>query len=200
MRSLLNQKTPYKDYIHTLDSLSDDALFTHIAAGEEAALDELYKRYRTPVYRFLVHQTGDAQAAEELVQDVFVAAWHGAGRFRGNAAVKTWLLRVAYYRASTWVKTIRKSVDVTLVDSLPSGSLPLDDLMIRTWQTEIVRTAMAELSSDHRTAVELIFYHELTYKEAARVVGCPVGTMKSRVSHAVKLLGGHLVRGELEER
>lgn len=199
MRSLLNQKIPSSDYINAVQALADRELFTHIAAGEEAALDELYKRYRTDVFRFLVHQTGDAEAAEELIQDVFLAAWVGSENFRGEAAVKTWLLRVAYYRAATWVKNLARSKDVALAESLPAGGVPLDQRIVQSWQTETIRRAMAELSRDHRTAVELIFYHELTYKEAAEVVSCPVGTMKSRVSHALKLLGGHLVRADLED-
>lgn len=199
MRSLLNQETRYQDYILTVKALSDRELFTHIAAGEEAALDELYKRYRSQIYRFLVHRTGSEQAAEELIQEVFLAAWQGARKFRGTAAVKTWLLRVAYYRAATWVKSVSRATDAPLAETLPFEGLLPEDKVAMDGQAEAVRAAIAELSDHHRTAVELIFYHGLTYQEAARVVDCPMGTMKSRVSHAIKLLGGRLIRDGLDK-
>ncbi len=198
MQSLLNQKSRYSDYILTVQALSDRELFAHIAAGEEAALDELYNRYRSQVYRFLVHRTGNDQAAEELIQEVFLAAWRGAAGFRGSASVKTWLLRVAYYQAATWVKSLSRSRDLDLSEAIPAAAPALDDRMHQTWLNDTIHLAMAELSTDHRTAVELIFYHELTYREAARVVDCPVGTMKSRVSYAIRILGGYLKRTELE--
>lgn len=198
MRSFLNRKAHSDDYIHTVQALSDRELFAHIAAGEEAALDELYQRYRSQVYRFLVHRTANPQAAEELVQEVFLAAWQGAGRFRGGATVKTWLLRVAYYRSATWIKTSIRPGDLELSDGIAAAGNSLEDGVVQDAQTAAIRAGMAELSDDHRTAIELIFYHELTYREAARVVDCPVGTMKSRVSHAIKLLGGHLIRADVE--
>ncbi|HUF37730.1 MAG TPA: sigma-70 family RNA polymerase sigma factor [Anaerolineales bacterium] len=197
MSAVLNQEARFSDYIHAVQALSDRDLFAQIAAGDEIALDELYHRYRSQVYRFLLHQTADAQAAQELIQDVFLAAWQGAGKFRGAASVKTWLLRVAYYRAASWVKLLDKVPDGELTDAIPSAGVPLDERIVQTWQTQTIREAMAELSAEQRTAVELIFYHELTYKEAAQVVECPVGTMKSRVNNALKNLAGHMLRIEI---
>ena len=195
----MNHKARITDYMKGLRPVTDRALFAQIAAGNEHALDELYERYRSQVFRFLVHQTGRREAAEELLQDVFMAAWQGAGNFRGTATVKTWLLRVAYYRAASWVKTIRKTHDLEQVENLPAPSISMDERIVRSWKAAEIHTALEQLTHAHRTAIELLFFHELTYREAAEVVGCPVGTMKSRVNHALKNLNGLLLQADVDE-
>ena len=195
----MNQKARVSDYMKGPRPVTDRVLFAQIASGNEQALNELYERYRSQVFRFLIHQTGDREAAEELLQDVFMAAWQGAGNFRGTATVKTWLLRVAYYRAASWVKSIRRTHDLEAASDLPAPSIPMDDRMIRSWKSAEIHLALGQLTHAHRTAIDLLFYHELTYREAAAVVGCPVGTMKSRVNHALKNLNGLLLQADVDE-
>ena len=185
MRPILNQSIPRSDYLLNADSHSDDDLFKQIAAGNEDALAELYQRYRSQIYRFALHQTQDENAAEEILQDVFIAAWQRAGEFRSRASVKTWLLRVAYYRSATWLSRRKDPVQLESAEILPSEKPGPDDSALTSWQSDQVQQAIMELTPKHRAAVELIFFHELTYKEAARVVDCPVGTMKSRVNQAL---------------
>lgn len=199
MRSILNQEAGRPDYITTDGSLPDHELFRRIASGDEPALAVLYNRYQRELLRFLVYRTGDEAAAEELLQDVFVAAWQRAGTFRGSASVKTWLLRVAYYRAATWVSQKRRALVTDELDEQAVLDAPvLDRRMDAAWESEQLAGALALLSENHRTALELVFYHELTYREAAEVVGCPVGTMKSRVSHALAQVNGLLRKAGMD--
>lgn len=195
----MNQKARISDYMKGPRAVADRELFAQIASGNEQALDVLYERYRSQVFRFLVYQTGNREAAEELLQDVFMAAWQGAEKFRGAASVKTWLLRVAYYKAASWVKAIRKIQDLEQIEDLPALSVPLDERIVQSWKTAEIQAALGQLTHAHRTAIELLFYHELTYREAAAVVDCPVGTMKSRVNHALKNLNGLLLQADVDE-
>jgi len=198
MRSLLNQKAHPGDYMNT-GSLTDRELFTRIAAGDEDALGALYQRYHLDVYRFALSRIQDEPGAEEILQDVFVAAWQRAGSFRGTASVKTWLLRVTYYRAATWLNTRRETVALEHAEQVPARAVHLDERIEKSWQSDQVRESLAALTEKHRTALELIFFFELSYREAARVVGCPVGTMKSRVSHALDHLNGLLIKAGLDQ-
>ncbi len=185
MRRVLNQSVQSSDYLLNADRHSDLDLFEQITLRDENALAELYNRYRNQVFRFALYQTQDENAAEEILQDVFLAAWQRAGEFRGKSSVKTWLLRVAYYRSATWLSKLKKPVELESVDFLPSGKPGPHDAAVNSWQSEQVQRALQDLTPKHRTAIWLIFYHELTYKEAASVVECPVGTMKSRVNQAL---------------
>ena len=199
MPPVLNQSVKKPDYLVNADTFSDVDLFKKIGAGDETALAELYHRYRIPVFRFALHQTQDEAAAEEVLQDVFLAAWQRAGKFRGKASVKTWLLRVTYYRSATWLSRQKQPAALDSMEVLPSDNPGPEFVAVDNWQSSQVQEAIGRLSPKHRAAVELIFYHELTYKEAARVVGCPTGTMKSRVNQAVAQLSRLLTAAGFEQ-
>ncbi len=192
MPPVLNQNTVQGDYTHKegsgLESLPDAALFGRIGLGEEAALAELYQRYKAALYRFLVNMVDDPGTAEELLQDVFVAAWQRADSFRGASSVKTWLFSVAHKRAATWLTRKRSEVPLDWVGDLPAEEESLPYQAFLSWQQEEIRQALKKLSPKHRAAIDLFFFHELSYKEVAAVVGCPVGTAKSRVSYGLRSL------------
>ncbi len=73
----------------------DERLARRIAADDRAALEELYDRYRRPLYGFLIGIAPDAATAEEILQDTLVAVWQGAARFEGRATFRQWLFAVA---------------------------------------------------------------------------------------------------------
>ncbi len=190
MRSVLNQNTLNQDYVHREASpvaLGDDDLFILIAKGDEPALAELYKRYRVMLYQFISYMVHDAAAAEEVLQDVMLAAWQRAGKFRGASSVKTWLFRVAYNRAATWLSR-RKPETYVDVTQIPGNDHALDELMFQRWQAGQIREAVSRLSPKHRAIIELVFFHQLSYEEASEVIARPVGTVKSRMSYALRHL------------
>ena len=78
---------------------SDEILVERIAAGDKLALQVLFARHRTPVYRWLYLFVGNETVAEDLLSDVFFDVWQQAGRFEGRAAVTTWLLSIARFKA-----------------------------------------------------------------------------------------------------
>lgn len=195
MRSILNPAIPESDYINRAEDFSDSELFAHIADGEQGALVELYNRYSGQVFRFLRHQLHDEQGAEEVLQDVFLAAWDRAKAFKGRSSVKTWLLRVAYYRSATWLSRRKQADSLDVIENVPSELPGPEKVADDRLESEQVLSAFHQLSQKHRTAIDLVFYQELTYKEAAQVAGCPVGTMKSRVSHALEQINRLMLRG-----
>jgi len=170
---------------------ADAQLLRRIADGDEQAFDELYQLYSGPIYSFLVRLIHEPDAAEDLMQEVFVAAWQGARRFREQARVKTWLLSIAHNQAVSWLRRFRPVAALDDLDIASDDDAP-EESAFRTWQADQVQLALRQLSPNHRAVVELAFVHGLSYSEIAQVVGCPVGTVKSRMSYAFKYLNGVL--------
>ncbi len=164
----------------------DRELIRLVAAGGHAAFAELYRRFSGMLFNFLLSLVRDQHAAEDLLQEVFLAVWKGAGRYRGAAAVKTWLFNIAYNQGISWHRR-RKELLVDDLDQLViAPSSP--DIMGDPIQNRLVVHALEQLTPHHRAALELVLYYQMSYREAAEVLACPVGTVKSRVSYARRQL------------
>jgi RNA polymerase sigma factor (sigma-70 family) len=161
----------------------DLALLRAIANGDERALDELYARHGPALLTYLVGRLGDRQQAEEVLQDVLLAAWKGAARFRGESRVRTWLLSIARYRAinAQRRRTLPRAPFYEAAGASCAG--PLEGLT-REARRDQVRQALSQLPASQRETLELIFYHELSGPEAAAVLGVAPGTVKSRLHRA----------------
>ncbi len=173
----------------------DFELLRQVAAGDEAAFGELYDLYAAPVYNYLLRLVNEPAVAEEILQEVFLAMWQSARRFRQEAKVKTWLLRIAHHQAVSWLRRTRAT-------AWPSDDLEdeendhLEDHLARSWQIDRVRAALAQLTPTHRAVIELTFVHGLSYAEIADVMSCPIGTVKSRMSYALRNLNALLNEAE----
>jgi RNA polymerase sigma-70 factor (ECF subfamily) len=178
---------------------ADRSLLQQVAAGDEKALSALYEKYGQRLYAYALRLTGETERADDALQEALIAVWRSAGRFRGEGRVIAWLLGIVHHQA---VKSLRRRplpLTPALAEDLPSQQpLPEDEVQAgdRVGQ---VREALQHLSHEHRAALELIFYQKLSYEEAAQVCGCPLGTMKSRVSQARLQMKGLLNRLEVEQ-
>jgi RNA polymerase sigma factor (sigma-70 family) len=161
----------------------DLTLIRAIAGGDERALDELYARHGPALLAYLVGRLGDRGWAEEVLQDVMLAAWDGAARFRGQSRVCTWLLAIARYRAINAQR--RRALPRVPLDEagVACHDSPLGALERKATQDQ-VRRALGRLPDDQRETLELIFYHQLTGPEAAVVLDVAPGTIKSRLHRA----------------
>lgn len=177
---------------------ADTGLIARMAAGDEGALSALYAAYGRRLFAYAVRLTGSLPIAEEVVQDSLFAAWQGAGRFRGDSRVLTWLLGIVHHQALN--ATRRKRLPAAPLDEAApvpdSGNSP-QVLAEAAERRGALRAALRELSRDHRAALELVFYQGLSLAEAAAVMRCPVGTVKSRLSYAKAHLRGALAQAGL---
>lgn len=178
-------------------SKKDIRLLNQTAKGKDSAFEKLYDRYSVPIYNYLVRLTHEEAIAENLLQETFLAVWKGAKDFRGEAQVKNWIYRIAHNNAVSW---LRKSLKDEMPREVPlkenqNQETPLEDpekLIIKASQRDNVHLALERLSAKHRAVVELAYGQNFTYKEIARIVDCPEGTVKSRMNYALKRLDGIL--------
>ena len=178
---------------------SDDRrLIRRVGKGDQTAFGQIYNHHNVKVYNYILRLVHEQDAAEELLQETFVAVWQGAARFRGRSSVKTWIFRIAHNQAVSW---LRKHAGHELVDDrqIPAVEWQVDESIMVEWQVEQVVSALERLSPNHRAVIELVFDQELSYTEVARVLDCPVGTVKSRMSYALKHLNQLLRDSDLDK-
>jgi len=176
---------------------TDRRLLAAMAQGDERAFAELYQRYAPSVFNYLLRLIHDQHLAEDLLQDTFVAVWRGAGAFKRQSQIKTWLLRIAHNRAVSWLRRHRPQSlqdELVLADEAPGP----EAISLISWRNETLLSALDKLSPNHRAVIELAFVHELAYADIAEIMECPLGTVKSRMNYALQHLQRLLTGAELE--
>jgi len=161
-----------------------------IANRDRKAFEQLYREYGPRVFRFAVRMIRDETRAEEVTNDVMVEIWKSAGKFQGRSAVSTWIFSIARHRALNAVR--RKTLPMTNIDDAPEPQDDREDPLASTDQSttgDLLRTAIEQLSREHREVIELTFFQGLNYREIATIIECPEGTVKTRMYHAKKQLG-----------
>ena len=164
------------------------ALVRRVAAKDRRAFDVLYRAYYRRLTRFLEQLTRRPHLTEEALNDTMLVVWKKAHTFDGSARVSTWIFGIAYRKA---LKAVRRSSDPHEADAggeTRSGTEGPETEAIRSEARARVGRALATLSVEHRAVVELTYYHGYAYREIAGIVGCPVGTVKTRMFHARRQL------------
>jgi RNA polymerase sigma-70 factor, ECF subfamily len=166
---------------------SDEALLERLAEGvDEDALSDLYDRYQGSMYGLAMRITGDAQMAQDAVQEAFVGIWRNAGRYSGSkASVRTWMMSIAHHRAVDLVRRRRPTSPLPETETEAVGeafrSPDVWPEVARAADAEAVRRAMSTLPDAQRETIELAYFEGLTQVEIAERTSTPLGTTKSRV-------------------
>jgi len=169
-----------------LSSESEQELMRQLVAGEEDAIRALYTRFGRSVYTVGLRLLGSAESAEELTQDVFLAAWRKAARFDAERGrLSTWLMAIAHNMAVDRLRHERGAgrPPLVLVDELPEPD-PTDeeDVLV---QRDRARRALAGLSPAERQLLSQAYFYGWTAREIAEADGIPLGTVKTRLRTAL---------------
>lgn len=183
--------------------VSDDGdLIRRLQQGDRQAFETLLDRFEARVYRLALSYTGSAADAEDVTQEAFLGMHRSIGQFRGQAALSTWVYRVALNHCLQFRRRRRlPTVALDETGDLPSAR-PEDDPVRSAERADLkseVARAMRDLTDVQREVVELHELHGLTYGECARALGVPVGTVKSRLANAFVRLRVGLKRDAGEE-
>ena len=169
---------------------ADELLISRIARGDRLAMQVLFARHHVRIYRFVLRLLRDDMAAEDVISEVFLDVWRQANRFEGRSAVSTWLIAIARFKA---LSTLRKRREEGLDDeAMEAIEEPSDNpgLAIEKLDKGVkLRQCLAALSREHREVIDLVYYHEKSVEEVARIIGIPENTVKTRMFYARKKLG-----------
>ncbi|MFQ5966050.1 MAG: RNA polymerase sigma factor [Acidimicrobiia bacterium] len=174
------------------DRPTDEGLLDRYLSGDSDAFHELMSRHEDRVFSVCLRIMGDRESALDATQETFLTLYRKANRFSGRSAFTTWLYRVTVNTCYDQLRRIRRHQAQPL-DESPQVDDPAqqDQLGAREVRQEI-EAALARLPPDFRTAVVLVDMEDLSLKEVSDVVGVPVGTVKSRVFRARRLLAESL--------
>ena len=166
------------------------ALLKAIAAGDAKSLERLFARAQTRVFRFLVRVVKRQEIAEELLNEVFLSVWQNAHRYEGRSEPLTWVLSIAHNKA---MSALRKKTEVLgIADEAARDLVAEEDTPDVAAQkhdkSAKIRACIGELSADHRTILDLVYYQEQSVAEVAAVLGIPEATVKTRMFYARKKL------------
>lgn len=181
---------------------TDALLASRLAAGDDHALAEAFDRLGPAVYGAALRILSDRDAAQDVVQDVFVELWRHPDRYKPDAgALRTYLVMMARHRAVDLVRSeLRRVARQERHGRLAPTQrlLPVSDEVLAADVASAVREAVRLLPDGQRRVVELAYFEGLSYREVAVAVGIPEGTAKSRLRLALAKLESVLDRQLLE--
>jgi RNA polymerase sigma-70 factor (ECF subfamily) len=169
---------------------SELGLVARLRKGEMAALGEAYDAHQLHVRAFAQRMIGDVGAAEDLVQETFLALPRAIARFRGESALRTFLISIAVNHARHHVRAgARRRMAAARfgLEPAPQPSGPVEDV-VRAQLAATLMRALDTLPLEQRAAIVLCEIEERTSAEVARIVGAPEATVRSRVFHAKRKL------------
>jgi RNA polymerase sigma-70 factor (ECF subfamily) len=171
------------------DRLYERLLVLRCQAGDEAAFAELVERYGPRLRYFLRRLLGPTGETEDVLQDTWLDVFRSAPRLADPGAFAAWLYRVARDRAWRLLRKQRQPLA-----PLPEEDLAGEEAEFSAADAEQVHIALGQLPLEHREVLVLRFLEEMSYDDIARVVGCPLGTVRSRLHHARRALRGGIER------
>jgi RNA polymerase sigma-70 factor (ECF subfamily) len=169
---------------------TDETLLRRIATGDNDGLQELLRRYQTPIHRFLTRYLGSAEDAEQATLNVFVRVWQHAPRFQFQAQVSTWLYRIALNIARDMYRHARlKTVALPEEHRMHStlvGNAEEDALrrMEQEDQFRQLQQALQRLNETDRLLLVLYYFEDRSYEEIQAISGLSYKVLKTRLSRA----------------
>lgn len=180
----------------SLSAVDEVAIIVRCQSGDRLAFEELFHLYRDDVFRFSYLVVRDATLAQDVVQEAFLKVFRSVGKFQFRSSFKSWLYRVVVNEAITILR--RRKLKEDLHPAPGVATIAQFDSNAKRWQPEefaleseerdLLHWAVGQLDPIHRSVVVLKYFHDFSDPEIAAAVGCPPGTVKSRLYRARELL------------
>lgn len=161
----------------------DSPLVEAARAGDERAMEQLFRRHIQAVFGYALRATADRTVAEDIAQETFIRGFRAIGRFDGRSSFRTWLFAIAINRTRTHLRRFggaRKRVEVPLEEDTMAVEAPISS----SWTRKRLALAMAALPEGYREAVIMHDVLDMEHQEIAAARGCTVGTSKSQLHKA----------------
>ncbi|MCS6840822.1 MAG: sigma-70 family RNA polymerase sigma factor [Roseiflexus sp.] len=188
------------------DTPDDHVLIAAIAEGDSKALEVLYDRYSSVVYRMALRMLKNHELAEEVVQEVFWRVWRRSASFDGERGrVAQWLFGIAHNLCIDELRRMRarptqiyEDVDHPVIQQLADEQTDVPETAWALEQQRVIRDALDHLPEAQRQAVELAYFGGLSHQEIANKLNRPLGTIKTRVRLGLQKLGALLTARGLQ--
>ena len=183
---------------HANGQISDFDLIARIAGKDVMAFEQLHRTYFPKLMHFARRITDNAEAAEEVANDVLMTVWRTADRFEGRSKPSTWIFGIAYRMSIKQRQKLgRRRGDVELDEGLVSDDVNVADRVILATD---LKNALAQLTPELRAVVELTYYNGYLYADIAEILDCPIGTVKTRMMTARRRLRAILSHHDASEQ
>jgi len=184
-----------------LSSRSDVELLGGIGRGCEESFRLFFRRWSPRLLRFLTQATGSREAGEDLLQEAFIRIYQAAPRYEPRGSIAAWLYRIcanlaySYWRRQRLARPAIDGDRAMIELRAPASEEPDQARLLRAFEIDLDR-ALGNCGRNQRAVFLLKTCAGLTYAEIAETLECPVGTVKSRYHHAVRILRRSLERWE----
>lgn len=181
-----------------LEDLADPQVVVLIGRYDESALAEVYRRHGRSAYGLARRILGDAAEAEDVTQEVFLHLWRDPARFDpSRGTLRTYLLTQVHGRSVDVVRarTARARREVQDARRTANASYDIEREVWDLAQAERVSRALEELPAEERAAIDLAYFGGHSYREVARLLAAPEGTVKSRIRKGLQRMRSSLVEG-----
>jgi RNA polymerase sigma factor (sigma-70 family) len=170
----------------------DIALLAQVVRKDMRAFEALYRNYHRRLTRFLERITRQPHLIEEILDDTMLVVWLQAQTYDRSCRVSTWIFSIAYNKAMKAVRRAGRPLQALPdIESVATNNGPEAESIERESRHRM-QQLLALLPPEQCAVVELTYFHGYSYTEIARIVDCPVGTVKTRMFHARRKLGSML--------
>jgi RNA polymerase sigma-70 factor, ECF subfamily len=186
----------------------DEVLVGQCQAGDFAAFEVLYERYRRPILAYIYQITRNYDESACIAQDVFLRVFEHVGRFDITRRFSTWLYTIARNASIDYLQARSRKVMIGFTDldrdeetntvaaTAAAPGVSVESKLARAESNRMLSDALAELPQIYREIIELIIFQELSYEDASAILGgMSLGTLRSRMFHALRRLR-HILQGK----
>ena len=194
--SELENNSPRKNA--SASSLEDDALVSEALAGREDSYSKLVDKYQKPLYFHIRKMIKEVELVDDLVQEVFMKAFHNLNSYSNEYAFSTWIYRIATNHTIDYLRKKKlqtlsidqpyKTKDGDMEIQLPDESFSTDEPVMKKERKAIVQEAIDDLPEKYRLVIEMRHMEEKSYQEIAEILDHPLGTVKAHIFRARELL------------
>ncbi|MEX0845821.1 MAG: sigma-70 family RNA polymerase sigma factor [Balneolaceae bacterium] len=179
-------------------SLEDDKFVADALAGKEDSYTKLVDKYQKPIYFHIRKMIKEVELVDDLVQEVFMKAFHNLSSYSNEYAFSTWLYRIATNHTIDYLRKKKlqtlsinqpySTKDGEMEIQLPDETYATDSSVIKKERKKIVQKAIADLPEKYRDVIEMRHMEEKSYQEIAEILDLPLGTVKAHIFRARELL------------